>query len=207
MAADNAEAVAGFVAVARQRQAKRRRILADMRDMSEAVDDSRLSLPTAPVSPRGCTATQSRHHSEEGDIDIKVASVDGLLRIESYAEQEARAVTARVRTLLETPSAKERSLSAKCVDVTSVLCHRYADEVTETTTYNHSLTHRPIQRHRYKARETVSSSAFREFCPEFTAKQCRKARGSQKSCDKLHYRPIIMRHTDVSLGDCGCPAV
>lgn len=40
-----------------------------------------------------------------------------------------------------------------------------------------------------------------EFCPHGTKAECNKVNTSQ-TCKKLHFKKIIQKHTDESLGDC-----
>ncbi|XP_061404211.1 N6-adenosine-methyltransferase catalytic subunit isoform X1 [Lethenteron reissneri] len=42
----------------------------------------------------------------------------------------------------------------------------------------------------------------REFCEHGTKQECMGACGSSRPCPKLHFRRIIHKHTDESLGDC-----
>lgn len=41
-----------------------------------------------------------------------------------------------------------------------------------------------------------------EFCPKGTKGECRRNNDGQKVCDKLHFKKIIAKHTEESLGDC-----
>lgn len=41
-----------------------------------------------------------------------------------------------------------------------------------------------------------------EFCPHGTKEECMKGSGAKESCRRLHFRKIIQKHTDESLGDC-----
>ncbi|NWR40666.1 MTA70 methyltransferase, partial [Tachuris rubrigastra] len=41
-----------------------------------------------------------------------------------------------------------------------------------------------------------------EFCDHGTKEECMKASGAERPCRKLHFRRIINKHTDESLGDC-----
>ncbi|XP_015705963.1 N6-adenosine-methyltransferase catalytic subunit [Coturnix japonica] len=41
-----------------------------------------------------------------------------------------------------------------------------------------------------------------EFCDHGTKEECIKATGADRPCRKLHFRRIINKHTDESLGDC-----
>lgn len=41
-----------------------------------------------------------------------------------------------------------------------------------------------------------------EFCPKGTKDECRRNSKGTKACDKLHFKKIIAKHTEESLGDC-----
>lgn len=41
-----------------------------------------------------------------------------------------------------------------------------------------------------------------EFCPHGTKAECQRNMGANKQCKKLHFKKIIQKHTDESLGDC-----
>ncbi|XP_023222300.1 N6-adenosine-methyltransferase catalytic subunit-like [Centruroides sculpturatus] len=41
-----------------------------------------------------------------------------------------------------------------------------------------------------------------EFCPHGTKEECMKVAGVSEPCKKLHFKKIIQKHTDESLGDC-----
>lgn len=40
-----------------------------------------------------------------------------------------------------------------------------------------------------------------QFCPHGTKAECQRSVGN-KTCKKLHFKKIIQKHTDESLGDC-----
>lgn len=50
--------------------------------------------------------------------------------------------------------------------------------------------------------QSAGGSQLREFCSHKTKEDCRRQRGSNKACSKLHFRKIIQMHTDENLGDC-----
>lgn len=41
-----------------------------------------------------------------------------------------------------------------------------------------------------------------EFCPHGTKEECERATKGGLQCGRLHFRKIIQKHTDESLGDC-----
>eukprot|EP00039_Didymoeca_costata_P003135 m.65375 g.65375 ORF g.65375 m.65375 type:complete len:503 (-) comp11731_c0_seq1:84-1592(-) len=53
-----------------------------------------------------------------------------------------------------------------------------------------------------KFKSAQAGDALKEFCPSLTAENCMRDRNSSRKCSKVHFRRIITRITDVSLGDC-----
>jgi mRNA (2'-O-methyladenosine-N6-)-methyltransferase len=49
---------------------------------------------------------------------------------------------------------------------------------------------------------SVGGAQVQEFCTHGTAQECRKASQSDSACNRLHFKKIIQKHTDESLGDC-----
>eukprot|EP00048_Salpingoeca_helianthica_P007968 m.116662 g.116662 ORF g.116662 m.116662 type:complete len:568 (+) comp14472_c1_seq2:953-2656(+) len=49
---------------------------------------------------------------------------------------------------------------------------------------------------------TRDGDAVQEFCAHITAELCVRASGGTQPCALLHFRPIIRRQTDVTLGNC-----
>jgi len=64
--------------------------------------------------------------------------------------------------------------------------------------------HLALHRARAQAVEEHGYTPYRHYCPYKTFVQCRRA--SQYSelqlCERVHFKPIIRPHTDISLGDC-----
>eukprot|EP01116_Phalansterium_solitarium_P011221 TRINITY_DN26841_c0_g1_i2.p1 TRINITY_DN26841_c0_g1~~TRINITY_DN26841_c0_g1_i2.p1 ORF type:complete len:556 (+),score=38.27 TRINITY_DN26841_c0_g1_i2:66-1733(+) len=50
--------------------------------------------------------------------------------------------------------------------------------------------------------KTKGGPKMREYCEHGTKEECRKAHRIYLACKKLHFRRIIMPHTDQNLGDC-----
>ena len=50
--------------------------------------------------------------------------------------------------------------------------------------------------------KSKGGSALKEYCEFLTKEDCRRNRQSFFACEKVHFRRIIMPHTDVNLGDC-----
>ena len=49
---------------------------------------------------------------------------------------------------------------------------------------------------------TSSYAQVMEFCAHGTKLDCQKMKDSGEPCTKLHFKKIIQKHTDESLGDC-----
>ncbi|CAG2121234.1 unnamed protein product, partial [Medioppia subpectinata] len=49
---------------------------------------------------------------------------------------------------------------------------------------------------------SVGGVQVKEFCPHGTKEECIKANQTHSACRRLHFKKIIQRHTDESLGDC-----
>ncbi|KAH0477826.1 MAG: uncharacterized protein KVP18_003324 [Porospora cf. gigantea A] len=73
----------------------------------------------------------------------------------------------------------------------------------ETSAELRQLLAEPSARQRLKASafKNLGGPAVREFCRRGTRVQCAQMRRGGP-CDKVHFRPVLFPHTDVSLGDC-----
>ena len=49
---------------------------------------------------------------------------------------------------------------------------------------------------------SVGGAQVQEFCQHGTKEECIKANNSNEPCTRLHFKKIIQKHTDESLGDC-----
>lgn len=49
---------------------------------------------------------------------------------------------------------------------------------------------------------SVDGSQVQEFCARGTKNECVRLNGTNEPCEKLHFKKIIQKHTDESLGDC-----
>ncbi|XP_074645216.1 N(6)-adenosine-methyltransferase catalytic subunit METTL3-like [Tubulanus polymorphus] len=50
--------------------------------------------------------------------------------------------------------------------------------------------------------KSQGGAQVKEFCPYGTKDECKKIGQTTEACSKLHFRKIIHKHTDESLGDC-----
>ncbi|KAI6660388.1 N6-adenosine-methyltransferase subunit [Oopsacas minuta] len=73
---------------------------------------------------------------------------------------------------------------------------RVGDEIKD-------LLERPTVKERYIQEKfrTQGGSKLRTFCPSGTKEECRKARGSEAACKRLHFKKLINQHTDETLGE------
>ncbi|PFH37441.1 putative methyltransferase MTA70 [Besnoitia besnoiti] len=88
----------------------------------------------------------------------------------------------------------------KLLSVPTALKQRDLDSGSELT----SLLSAPTARqqmiiHSFKNK---GGSALREICPFGSRLECCRARNAYKPCTKVHFRRIVLAHTDISLGDC-----
>ena len=72
---------------------------------------------------------------------------------------------------------------------------RVGDEIKD-------LLERPTVKERYIQEKfrTQGGSKLRTFCPSGTKEDCRKARGTEAACKRLHFKKLINQHTDETLG-------
>ncbi|RWS21884.1 N6-adenosine-methyltransferase subunit-like protein [Leptotrombidium deliense] len=49
---------------------------------------------------------------------------------------------------------------------------------------------------------SVGGAQVQEFCTHGTIEECIRSSGNSEPCDKLHFKKIIQKHTDETLGDC-----
>lgn len=45
-------------------------------------------------------------------------------------------------------------------------------------------------------------TSVKEFCPSGTKRECRRVSLENRACSRVHFKKIIQKHTDESLGDC-----
>lgn len=90
-----------------------------------------------------------------------------------------------IESLLSMQSAKERVSKQVNEEIQQLLTHPTAKE--------------QILVSRFKSQGGV---ALQEFCQYGTKEECQKLNESKEICERLHFRKIIHKHTDESLGDC-----
>jgi mRNA (2'-O-methyladenosine-N6-)-methyltransferase len=50
--------------------------------------------------------------------------------------------------------------------------------------------------------KSQGGTVVKEFCPHGTKRECRRVSALNRPCGRVHFRRIIQKHTDESLGDC-----
>ncbi|KAM7026437.1 LOW QUALITY PROTEIN: N(6)-adenosine-methyltransferase catalytic subunit METTL3 [Acridotheres tristis] len=94
-------------------------------------------------------------------------------------------VDLEIESLLSQQSTKEQQSKKVSQEILELL--------NTTTAKEQSI----VEKFRSRGRAQVQ-----EFCDHGTKEECVKASGAERPCRKLHFRRIINKHTDESLGDC-----
>lgn len=90
-----------------------------------------------------------------------------------------------IESLLSLPSAREKE--------TKKLGEEILELLSKPTAKERSL----VEQFR-----SQGGAQVQEFCPHGTKEECTKVSDANAPCDKLHFKKIIQKHTDESLGDC-----
>ncbi|KAM9168453.1 N(6)-adenosine-methyltransferase catalytic subunit METTL3 isoform 2-T2 [Mergus octosetaceus] len=101
------------------------------------------------------------------------------------ARKQASDVDLEIESLLSQQSTKEQQSKKVSQEILELL--------NTTTAKEQSI----VEKFRSRGRAQVQ-----EFCDHGTKEECVKATGAERPCRKLHFRRIINKHTDESLGDC-----
>ena len=125
--------------------------------------------------------------TEHGSIEDDKAKNDlmEMLKIDSLKIKNPKNVDDELTNLIHRPSAKTL--------LTSDNYHDYVDILKNTSNTDYSQVLEKI-----KAK--YGSSLVRPFCEYGTRSEC--AKHNKIECKKVHFKPIIKPHTEVSLGDC-----
>ncbi|XP_059693504.1 LOW QUALITY PROTEIN: N6-adenosine-methyltransferase catalytic subunit, partial [Haemorhous mexicanus] len=94
-------------------------------------------------------------------------------------------VDLEIESLLSQQSTKEQQSKKVSQEILELL--------NTTTAKEQSI----VEKFRSRGRAQVQ-----EFCDHGTKEECVKASGGERPCRRLHFRRIINKHTDESLGDC-----
>ncbi|XP_064611225.1 N6-adenosine-methyltransferase subunit METTL3-like [Liolophura sinensis] len=89
-----------------------------------------------------------------------------------------------IESLLSMQSAKERENKKLSEEILSLLSKPTAKEQSLVEQFK------------------SQGGQLQEFCPCGTKEECTRMNGARVPCKKLHFRKIIHKHTDESLGDC-----
>ena len=122
---------------------------------------------------------------EHGSIEDDKAKNDlmEMLNQENLKNQNVKNVEDELNNLIHRPSAKTLLTSNKY--------HELADLLKNYTDYSQVLE---------KIKAKYGTSLVRPFCEYGTRSEC--AKHNKTECKKVHFKPIIKPHTEVSLGDC-----
>ncbi|XP_030324782.1 N6-adenosine-methyltransferase catalytic subunit, partial [Calypte anna] len=101
------------------------------------------------------------------------------------SRKQASDVDLEIESLLSQQSTKEQQSKKVSQEILELL--------NTTTAKEQSI----VEKFRSRGRAQVQ-----EFCDHGTKEECVKATGDERPCRKLHFRRIINKHTDESLGDC-----
>ncbi|KAG9509626.1 N6-adenosine-methyltransferase MT-A70-like protein, partial [Fragariocoptes setiger] len=103
----------------------------------------------------------------------------------SSSSQDKSAFGDDVETLLSLASTRERESK------------KLGEELVELLSKPSAKERRLLERFK-----SADGYQVQEFCPKGTKEECKRVAKSQRACDKLHFKKIISKHTDESLGDC-----
>ncbi|XP_006035065.1 N6-adenosine-methyltransferase catalytic subunit [Alligator sinensis] len=101
------------------------------------------------------------------------------------SRKQASDLDLEIESLLSQQSTKEQQSKKVSQEILELL--------NTTTAKEQSI----VEKFRSRGRAQVQ-----EFCDYGTKEECVKATGAERPCRKLHFRRIINKHTDESLGDC-----
>ena len=90
-----------------------------------------------------------------------------------------------IESLLSTQSAKERENKKVSEEILQLLSKPTAKEQSLSEKFR-----------------SQGGAQVQEFCSFGTKEECRRSNPNPQACDKLHFKKIINKHTDESLGDC-----
>ena len=123
--------------------------------------------------------------TEHGSIEDDKAKNElmEMLNQDNLKNQNVKNVEDELNNLIHRPSAK--------LLLTSNKYHEVADLLKNYTDYSQVLE---------KIKVKYGTSLVRPFCEYGTRSEC--AKHNKTECKKVHFKPIIKPHTEVSLGDC-----
>lgn len=124
------------------------------------------------------TESQRKRKREKSTEDEPKAKILNLPKDISKKDEN-------IESLLSMPSAREKENKKMGEEILDLL--------SKPTAKERSLAERF---------RSQGGAQVQEFCPHGTKEECRKVSGTNESCRRLHFKKIIQKHTDESLGDC-----
>ncbi|XP_053119036.1 N6-adenosine-methyltransferase catalytic subunit [Hemicordylus capensis] len=123
--------------------------------------------------------------STPGAAPSASASLEPLKEPPKKSRKQASDLDLEIESLLSQQSTKEQQSKKVSQEILELL--------NTTTAKEQSI----VEKFRSRGRAQVQ-----EFCDYGTKEECMKANDADRPCRKLHFRRIINKHTDESLGDC-----
>lgn len=143
----------------------------------DVVDHVKLSAVTAELDENTTNNTSKKRKLDSDDADVEKSSKQNK-KLESKDEDV-------IESLLSMESAKQRESKKLTDEILQLLSKPTAKEQSLIEKF-----------------KSVGGAQVKEFCPNGTKEECIKVSLNNSPCDKLHFRKIIHKHTDESLGDC-----
>ncbi|XP_021239006.1 N6-adenosine-methyltransferase 70 kDa subunit, partial [Numida meleagris] len=130
-------------------------------------------------------AGRKRRAEQDNGSGAGVAGAETGKETAKKSRKQASDVDLEIESLLSQQSTKEQQSKKVSQEILELL--------NTTTAKEQSI----VEKFRSRGRAQVQ-----EFCDHGTKEECVKATGAERPCRKLHFRRIINKHTDESLGDC-----
>ncbi|MBN3299766.1 MTA70 methyltransferase, partial [Amia calva] len=144
---------------------------------------SRQATPPPPVPSSITLALPSSQLAGPGDW--KSSGVGGAEKKGRANKGQASHLDMEIESLLSQQSTKEQQNK------------KVSREILELLNTSSAKEQSIVEKFRSRGRAQVQ-----EFCDHGTKEECVRARESGQHCTKLHFRRIINKHTDETLGDC-----
>ncbi|ETE70787.1 N6-adenosine-methyltransferase 70 kDa subunit, partial [Ophiophagus hannah] len=157
-------------------------------------DHSKLSAMMGAVAEKkGLAESTKRRAEQEAGISVSAPGVSPMMLASSEplkeppkkSRKQASDLDLEIESLLSQQSTKEQQSKKVSQEILELL--------NTTTAKEQSI----VEKFRSRGRAQVQ-----EFCDYGTKEECMKASDAERPCRKLHFRRIINKHTDESLGDC-----
>ncbi|XP_053213405.1 N6-adenosine-methyltransferase subunit METTL3-like [Panonychus citri] len=142
---------------------------------------STITPPTATITNSIVACIASNSGSGSGVESHSEFSDRKRARIEATGNREE---VVNLENLLSLPSIKEREDKKISKEILDLLSKPTAKDKLVIEKF-----------------QSVGGGQVQEFCPHGTREDCKRVTSLQ-TCDKLHFKKIIQKHTDESLGDC-----